>query len=147
MRINPTRWLGVAVLVVLLTACGSAADRKARYLEKGEQYFAELNYEKARVEFRNALQIDPNDPEARYQLGRVSEKLNNPREAVGNYQAAIDTDPKHMTARAALGRLYLLGGLADKAMQLAETGLAVEPKNAQLLTVRGAAKSQLGNVP
>ena len=81
------------------------------------------------------------------EVGRVAEKLNNPRDAVGHYQAAIDLDPNLMIARAALARLYLLGGLPDKAMDLAEPGLTQQPQNAQLLTVRGAAKAQLGDVP
>lgn len=137
----------VVLLAVVAAACGGAEGRKVRYLEKGEQYYAASNYDKARIEFRNALQIDPNDATVRYQVGRVAEKLNNPREAVGHYQAAIDLDPKLMTARAALGRLYLLGGLPDKAMDLAEPGLTQQPQNAQLLTVRSAAKAQLGDVP
>src|ERR1700752_427852 len=139
------RAIPVLLLAVLVAACGGAEGRKLRYAQKGEEYFAASNYEKARIEFRNALQIDPNDANVRYQVGRVAEKLNNPREAVGHYQAAIDLDPNIMPARAALSRLYLLGGLPDKAMALAEPGLSKEPQNAQLLTVRGAAKAQLGD--
>lgn len=141
------RMMSAAVLVSLIAGCGGAEQRKARYVEKGESYFAERNYEKARVEFRNALQIEPNDVNARYQLGRVSEKLNSPRDAVGHYQAAIDLDPNHMESRAALSRLFLLSGLPDRAMELVAPGLTQQPENAQLLTVRGAAKAQLGDVP
>src|SRR5262245_11529513 len=140
-----TRATIVLLLAVLVASCGGAEGRKLRYVEKGEQYFAERNYEKARIEFRNALQIEPDDANVRYQVGRVAEKLNNPRDAVGYYQAAIDVDPNLMPARASLARLYLLGGLPDKAMALAEPGLTKEPQNAQLLTVRGAAKAQLGD--
>ncbi|HEY5759141.1 MAG TPA: tetratricopeptide repeat protein [Steroidobacter sp.] len=130
----------------LMTGCGGTEQRKAGYVEKGERYFGERNYEKARVEFRNALQIDPNDVRARYQLGRLSEKLGNPREAAGHYQAVVDLDPNDLESRAALGRLYLLGGVPARAMELVTPGLTQDPNNAQLLTVRGAAKAQQGDL-
>jgi tetratricopeptide (TPR) repeat protein len=139
-------WLiGVVMAAVLLTACGNAQSRKARYVEHGERYFNSANYDKARVEFSNAAQIDPKDANVRFLLGQVAEKMGDARGAVGQYQAAIDQDPKLSGARAALARLYLYGGLPDKAMELVEPGLATDPDNPQLLTVRGAARAQLGN--
>lgn len=141
-----TKLVCAVAIAGLMAGCGGTEQRKASYVEKGERYFAERNYEKARVEFRNALQIEPNDVNARYQLGRISEKLGNPREAAGHYQAAVDLDPNNLESRAALGRLYLLGGAPDRAMELVTPGLTQDPKNAQLLTVRGAAKAQQGDV-
>ncbi len=136
---------GVLVAASLLTACGNAQSRKLGYLARGQQYFAAGSYDKARVEFRNAAQIDPKDASVRFLLGQVAEKTGDAREAVGQYRAAIDENPKLAAPRAALARLYLYGGLPDKAMEVVEAGLVSEPNNAQLLTARAAARQQLGD--
>ncbi len=143
---RPLVAIGLAVSLSLLVACSGTAERKARYLERGQTYLAEANFDKARVEFANALQIDPNDAKARYFSGLVAEKLNKPRDAVANYQAAIEADPEMITARAALGRIYLLGGLPDKAREVIEPGLARAPDDAQLRTVRGGLRAIEGDL-
>lgn len=139
--------LATAVTLLGMSGCGSAEQRKARYIEKGEALLAQDNVEKARLEFRNALQIDPKDAQAHYQSGRAAERLGDPKQAVAHYQAAIDNDSKHLIARAALGRLFLLGGAPDRALQIVEAGLAQDSKNAQLLTVRAAGRAQRGDMP
>jgi tetratricopeptide (TPR) repeat protein len=126
-----------------LVGCGGAQARKARHLEKGHAYYASNNFEKARVEFRNALQIAPNDSEARYQNGLVDEKLGNPREAAQFYQGAIDADADNVGARTALGRLYLFGGAPERALEVIKPSLVKHPDDAGLLTVRAAARVQL----
>jgi Tfp pilus assembly protein PilF len=139
-------WLvGSLLLAATLTACGNAQSRKQSYIAHGKEYFAAANYDKARVEFTNAAQIDPKDANIRYLLGQVAEKLGDARTAVGQYQAAINQDPANSGARAALARIYLFAGLADKAMELVAPGLSADPNNAQLLTVRGGARAQLGD--
>jgi predicted Zn-dependent protease len=128
---------------LVLVGCGGAEARKARHLEKGQAFFAADNFDKARVEFRNALQIAPNDSEARYENGLVDEKLGNPREAAQFYQGAIDVNADNVPARTALGRLYLFSGAADKALDVIKPGLLKHPEDAGLLTVRAAAQVQL----
>jgi tetratricopeptide (TPR) repeat protein len=140
-----SRALCVALLL-LVAGCGGAADRKASYVAHGRKYLAAENYEKARVEFRNALQIDPKDAPAHFYLGKASERLHDLRAALGEYQAAIDLDPRQQEARAAAARLYVLGGAPDKALELAQAGLAADPQNPQLLTARGAARARLGDI-
>jgi tetratricopeptide (TPR) repeat protein len=130
-------------LSVVLAGCGGAQARKARHLAKGQEYFSAGNYEKARVEFRNALQIAPNDAQARYENGLVDEKLGNPREAAQFYQGVIDVDPNNAAARAGLGKLYLFSGAADKAMETVKPGLDAHPKDPGLLAIRAAARVQL----
>ncbi|HVY81194.1 MAG TPA: tetratricopeptide repeat protein [Steroidobacteraceae bacterium] len=135
------------ILVVLMTAtalvaCDGADARRLSHMKRGQEYFDQGNYEKARVEFRNALQITPNDAEARYRAGLVAEKLGNVREAIGMYQAAIDGNPDHEAARASLGRIFVFGGAPERALELVKPGLEKHPDSAQLLTVRSAARLQ-----
>src|ERR1700730_728424 len=128
---------------LVLVGCGGAEARKARHLEKGQEFLAANNYEQARVECRNALQIAPNDSEARYENGLVDEKLGNAREAAQFYQGAIDVNADNVPARVALGRLYLFSGAPDKALDTIKPGLLKHPEDAGLLTVRAAAHVQL----
>src|SRR5262245_7717230 len=103
--------LAVALFSTLvLVGCGGAEARRSTYMERGEKYFAAENFEKARVEFRNAMQVAPKDAEVRYMNGRVAERLGNARDALGLYQSAIEIDPEHVRARAGLGRLFVFGG-------------------------------------
>ncbi|MGO8973543.1 MAG: tetratricopeptide repeat protein [Steroidobacteraceae bacterium] len=140
-------WMPLALLSVLLVAgCGGAESRKARHMEKGQEFLAAGNFEKARVEFRNALQILPTDSDARFENGVVDEKLGNLREAAQFFQGAIDSNKDNARARASLGRLYAMSGAPDKAIETVDPGLANHPDDADLLTVRAAARIQLKDV-
>jgi len=116
-------WLRLSSLAIalaaslILAACGSAESRKARYVEHGQSYLLAGNYEKT---------------------GDI-------REAIGQYRAAISMDPRFVQPRAALGRLFIYGGLPEKALELVEPGLAIAPQNAQLLTVRAAVRQRMGD--
>lgn len=126
-------------------ACSGPEARKARYQQRADEFFAAGNLEKARVEFGNVLQVDPKNAKAHYHLGLIAERQVKPRDAAGQYQAAIDSDPDYTAARAGLGRLYLLAGLPDRVRETIEPGLGKTPGDAQLLTVRGALRSQQGD--
>ena len=108
----------VGALCVVLGGCGSPKEREARHLERGERYLAANNLEKARVEFRNALQNVPTDATARYQNGVVEERLERFVEAAGFYRTAIEADPNHVPARIALAKLTLLGGYPQQALEI-----------------------------
>jgi tetratricopeptide (TPR) repeat protein len=131
------------IIAAALVGCGGAEARKAKHVEKGQSYLAAGNFDKARVEFRNALQIVPTDSEVRYDNGVVDEKLGNMREAAQFYQGAIDSNADNVRARASLGRLYLFSGAPQQALDIVKPALSKHPDDASLLTVRAAARMQL----
>lgn len=146
---HPGREWKIAALVlvaIVLAACGGAQARKAKHLEKGHTYLVAGNFDKARVEFRNALQIAPADAEARFENGVVDEKMGNVREAAQFYQGAIDVEPSHLQARIRLAKLYLFSALPDKALELIDPAFDKNPDNPELLTIRAAVRVQKNDV-
>jgi len=132
----------MSLSLILLSACGGADARKARYMEKGQTYLANGNLEKARVEFQNVLQIAPADAEARYENGVVAERLGNPRQAAIYYQGAIDANPDHVGARSNLARLFLMSGAPDKALEFIKPAIEKHPDDPELLSLRAGARMQ-----
>ena len=128
--------LVLTALLIGVAGCGGAQSRYTSHMAKGDDFFAAANYEKARIEFRNALQILPNDAQARFKYGRSMERLGKLREAAGMYQGAIDSDTNHAGARAALGRVYVFAGAPEKALELVEPAMAKNPKDRR--TAHGA---------
>jgi tetratricopeptide (TPR) repeat protein len=131
------------LMAILVGGCGGAHSRYTSHLERGKHYLAQENLDKAGVEFRNALQIEPKDADALYFNGRVAELRRNVPEAVGLYQAAIDSRPDFEVARASLGKVLVLVGATKRALEVIEPGLTQHPDSADLLAVRAVARHQM----
>lgn len=139
--------LAVAAATSLaLVGCGSGQARYTSHLERGKQFLAQGNLDKASIEFRNAVQIQPKAADALYYNGRVAELRGDYRAALGLYQGAVDANPELIAARAALGKLYVFGGASERGLQIVEPGLAKHPDAADLLVVRSAARARMKNV-
>ena len=126
-----------------MAGCGGAHSRYQSYLERGRQFLAAGNLDKASVEFRNALQIEPHSDEALYLNGRVAERRGNVREAVDYYQSAVDADPNDARARAGLAKVFVLAGATQRALDVITPGLLDHPDDPDLLAARAAARHQL----
>lgn len=135
----------IVALAVLIVACGGAEERKAAHLEKGKGLYEQGQYVKARLEFKNVLQIDPKHVEALYMLGLADEKIHDWREAFASYSHAVKLDPGHVDARVKLGNLHLLNKAHDEALGAAEAALTYQPDHADALVLRGLALSRLGD--
>ena len=95
----------LALLLSILSACGGAEGRKAKYLERGKSQMEEEKFDKAQVEFRNVLQIDPKNAQAYYYLGQIAEKQRDLRQAFGYYSKAVELAPDNLDAQSKMGSL------------------------------------------
>jgi len=129
-----------------LSACDGAENRKITYLNKGNDYLEAGKFDKANIEFKNVLQIDPKSVDGHYQMARLNEKLKQFRKALSGYNKVVELKPDHKEALAHLGRIYLWANNDDKAMEYAEKSLSLDAQFADALVVRAGAYVRQSNI-
>ncbi len=132
------------VVVLLLAACG-ASEQAGKYLERGKAYYEEGNYDKARVELKNVLQIDPKSVDGHYYLALTLERKQNLQKAFSHFLAVLEIEPKNIPAQLKVGKYYLLSQRSDKAMEVADSILADEPDNPEGIALRGSVLARQGD--
>jgi cellulose synthase operon protein C len=107
-------------LLTLLAGCSRDPNvRKQKYLESGERYFAKDEYRAAAIQFRNALQADPNFAQAHYQLARTYLKLQDWNTADKELATTLELQPDNNEARLNLANLLVAAGdLTQAQMQI-----------------------------
>lgn len=131
--------LQVAIGLALFTAlsgCGSAEDSAANFMDSGKALMAEGNIDKARLEFRNVLQIDPSFAPAYYQLALIDEHNKNWRGVYENLSAAEALRPDDVLVLIKLSQLQLLASNYDLATQKIDRALLQQPNNVEALVVK-----------
>lgn len=139
-------WLIVALVAGLL-ACSNAEERKAAYLDKAKSLQAQGQHDKARLEYKNALQIDPKDPETWFRLGLLEEQAQNIRTAAAIFQRVVEMDKTRNDARLKLGRLYIVGGAPDQVEPLLTEVMKTDPDNVDVLVLRAALAAHNNDIP
>jgi tetratricopeptide (TPR) repeat protein len=106
-------------------------SRREHSLQSGNRYFNQAKYAEAEIEYRNALQVDPNSFEAHDRLAAIYMKVGNWGAAVRELERTVELHPGDTPARLNLGNIYFVGQDLDRAEQI---GLAVtqnDPANAE----------------
>ncbi len=111
--------------LVVLTACSD----KSKLLNEGKQLFTKGYYDKAAIAFKNAVDLDPKDPEAHYQFAEALTKLGDGQNAANQYLAALAEDPKYDLARLHLGQLLLAANQLDNAQKISKELLIRDSNN------------------
>lgn len=136
--------LSFLIIIFLLSACSGAEDRKTKYFNRGMELYEQGNYVKARLEFKNVLQIDPKDVQAYYMSAQIEEKEEKWSNAYALFLRTVELDPKHAKAQVHLGRLYALSGKPEKALESARVALDIDPADSTALALKGLARLRMG---
>ncbi len=116
-------------LAALLTACDGAEQRQEKYMQRAQEFFQQENYEKAEVEVKNVLQINPKSTEARFLLARIHRENSEFRQAFANFKAAADEDPNFAEAHVEVAKIYFAAEQNDLAREHIAKAMASQPHN------------------
>ena len=112
-----------------LVACNSPEEKEKKYISRGDSFFEQQDYIKARLEYRNAARISPADPEILHKLGLVDEMQGNIGSALKAYLVAEQQDPNFIPAVIRLSQFYLTVGQYDQVEKRIDHVLSIDPKN------------------
>ena len=123
-----------ALALALVIGC-SSESRKARHLERGERYFQAEEFERAELEYLNALRLDPANTRATRHLGLIYFEQGKPSLAYPFLMRATETNPKDIDVRIKLASVYLAGRRFKEARDQAALVLQQQPGNSEALVI------------
>jgi len=122
----------------LFTACSSREERAQAYYESGMSYLKNNDYAKARLEIRNALQLKGDLVDGWRALAKIDDHDRNLQGLAEDLRRVTELDAKDVTARAQLGRLYLISGALSEALKITNAAQEIDGNNAGVLALKAA---------
>ena len=101
------------VLILIAFGCAGKEETRNNHYKKGEALFAQKDFVKAKLEFKNALQIDPKFAPAYHKLGECEIRLKNWRQAFGFLSKAAELDSELWEAQLSLAEMFMMAGQPD----------------------------------
>lgn len=134
--------LSALMLSLLLGACG---EKPEAMLSSAKDYLAKNDSKAAVIQIKNALQSNPNLPEARFLLGTALLNSGDPVGAETELRKALDLKHPHDLVLPALAQAMLAQGQAKKLTdELAKTDLTAPAAKASLMTTLASAYAMQG---
>src|SRR5260370_3940848 len=127
----------------------SPQAKEAQYLGRGAALAAKKDYDRAALEFRNAVKEMPKDAEAYYQLGLTYLASGNVGNGVAALRHATEINPKHAGAQLKLAELMTTSQNQDilrDAVGRLESVLTASPDNIEATDTLAVAAWRLGKV-
>ncbi len=120
-------------IVFCVCACTSMEAQRDKFMASGKELYLKADYIRARLQFKNALQIDPKYPDGYLWLGKTEFKLKNFQGAFGVLSKAVELKPDLVEAQILSGQILLMAGKLDEAEARADLALKKEPENPEAL--------------
>lgn len=133
------------LILSIMTGCSSPEEKAKNYYEKGMTLLEAGETEKAKIEFKNALQIKKNMNDAIYGLALAFEKDGDWQKVFNLVSQVVEQDPKNIKALIKLGSIYLASNKLDKAIEISNKLDAIDPNLSQILSYKATIALRSGD--
>lgn len=124
---------------------GKIKEEYAFHLFKGSHYLINAQYELALTEFKEALALNPADPELSYYLGVCDYSLGQYQEAIAYLEKAAETKADDEVYYY-LGLSHYAQGQRPEAIAYMQKVLEINPQDAEAYSIIGSSKYLLGDI-
>lgn len=139
-----------ALLIGLLIGCARSPQAKsAEYIKAGKRLMQNRDVARAILQFRNAVQVKPDNPEAYYQLALAYLTSANFTNGIAALQKTLELNPKHAGAQLRMAQLMVEGGdeeMLNRAQQRIAELLQSDPSNPEVLQTYALTELKIGKV-
>jgi tetratricopeptide (TPR) repeat protein len=146
MRNHFVRSLGVGLAAVLLAACQSDSEKISQHLARGQEYYDGEKWNEAIIEYKNVLQVDPNQAEAHWKLSQAYLKSNKPREGFWELRETVRLDPTNLDAKLQFAQISIYAGELEEALARADEVIAVDDTRHDAFMVKAQAHEALKQI-
>ncbi len=133
-----TKIAAIFALVLVLSACDSPEEKAAKFYQSGLEFYEAGDLGKASIELRNAIQLNPDNADAYYQLALVNERQKKWQPMFSNLAWSIKLNPENYMAHVKMARLYLLSNEMGNAQESLEKALKINQDDIEIYSVRAA---------
>lgn len=135
----------ITIVALLVTACSGKESRIEKYYQSAESHYYESNCVKAKLEYKNALQIDPNYAPAYVGLGKCLLDQKVWMSAYAHFAKALMIDENNIEARIYSTKLLTLSGEYSEAKKFIQEILTLDNNNSSAQALRGFIEFRTGN--
>ena len=154
-------WIISIIIVVLLAGCGGGGGQEEPptsapaatpipsaddHMDQAMEYVEQGQYEKAIAELNQAIELEPDNPDAHRNLGTVYGKLNQWEKAATAYEQAIELDPDFGEAYGDLVGAYFYLERVPEAIEVGEKAIELAPDYAMAYNNLGVVYGSQGQI-
>jgi len=125
-----------AIVACVLWTGAAGAETAEQLLAQGTQYWTEQKLELAEQQFKAAIALAPDSPEAHQRLAALYLSQNKNKQAIEEYQTAITLQPDNPALFAAICLAYLHEGAYSASQAMCSQALELDPESENVLKLQ-----------